>query len=100
MAERDEKGRFKKGHKPYKSPGRPKEDKELKDLLSHLVPKSVEILEQMLDSPDVTPRDKIKITEIIFDRVYGKAFQAVQVEAADTTVRIIDTDPEGAEYNA
>lgn len=100
MADRDAKGRFQKGHKGYKSPGRPKEDKELKELLSHLVPKAVCILEAMLDSPDVTARDKIKIADIIFDRVYGKPYQAVQIDQVDTTVRIVDTDPEGADYNA
>lgn len=95
---RDKNGRFVKGTSGNPN-GRPKND-EVAALLYPLVPKAVKRIEEILDSPDATCREILRAAELVLDRVYGKAFQAVQVEAADTTVRIIDTDPEGAEFNA
>lgn len=65
-----------------------------------LVPRSIEVLREILNSEAATNKDKLKAVELIFDRVYGRPYQAVKLEEIDTTVHIIDEDPGGGEYNA
>ncbi len=64
--------------------GRPKESeavKNAKTAMSKMTPKVVEQMEEALNSEDTKLSDKIKIWEIIFDRVYGRPQQAVEVDA-------------------
>lgn len=88
--QRDKHGRFIKGVSGNPN-GRPKDDT-VKDRLFPLVPKSIERLQQILDNPDSLPRDVIKVAEIVLDRVYGKAFQSVDVGNIDTTVTVTFED--------
>lgn len=89
LDKRDGAGRFVKGARANPG-GRPKlteEQKDIKKLLAHLVPKSIEVMEQILAS-DSSPRDKIKVAEMVLDRVYGKPQQYVDVDAHDTSVHV------------
>jgi hypothetical protein len=49
--------------------------KQLRDLLWHLVPKAAQVLEEMLSEKD----NKAFAAKEVFDRVYGKAAQAVEL---------------------
>jgi hypothetical protein len=94
---RDSRGRFVKGVTGNPG-GRPKNDN-VSDRLFPLVPKAIERIKMILDNPESTDRDVMKAAEIVLDRVYGKAFQSVQLEEIDTTVHIIEDDPEASEWN-
>lgn len=94
---RDKNGRFVKGISGNPN-GRPKNDS-VADRLFPLVPKAIERIKMILDNPESTDRDVMKAAEIVLDRVYGKAFQSVQLEEIDTTVHIIEDDPEASEWN-
>lgn len=94
---RDNRGRFVKGISGNPN-GRPKSDNDLKEMLLHLVPKSVELLGQMLNDPNVGHRDKIKIIEMVFDRVYGKPFQAVDLGELDRSVTVTFTEADMQDY--
>lgn len=96
---RDAHGRYLKGTSGNPR-GRPKTDEEIKGALKALVPRSIEVLHEILMKEDATDKDKLKAVELIFDRVYGRPFQSVKLDEVDTTIRIIDKDPEGVEYNA
>lgn len=64
--------------------GRPKESdavKNAKTCMSKMTPKVVAQMEEALNSEETKLSDKIKIWEIILDRVYGKPQQAVEVDA-------------------
>lgn len=93
--QRDKHGRFIKGVSGNPN-GRPKDDT-VKDRLFPLVPKSIERLQQILDNPDSLPRDVIKVAEIVLDRVYGKAYQSVDV-GLDKEITVTFADNEIKEY--
>lgn len=95
---RDKNGRFLKG-KSGNPRGRPKTDEEFKEALTKLVPRAIEVLHEILMKEDAADRDKLKAVELIFDRIYGRPFQSVKLDEVDTTIHIVDDDPEGAEYN-
>lgn len=94
---RDEKGHFLPGVSGNPA-GRPKKD-EVSDRLYPLVPLAVERIRDILENPKAAPRDLIKAAELVLSRVYGLPRQSVDIDATDTTIRIIDTDPEGADFN-
>lgn len=79
---RDSKGRFIKGSSGNPR-GRPKTDEEIKEALRELVPKSIEVLKEIIENKGARDQDRIRAIEVIFDRVYGRPFQQMQVE--DTT---------------
>lgn len=81
--QRDSKGRFIKGVSGNPR-GRPKTDEEIKEALRELVPKSIEVLKEIIENRGARDQDRIRAIELIFDRVYGRPFQQMQVE--DTTV--------------
>lgn len=95
---RDKNGRFLKG-KSGNPRGRPKTDEEFKEAITKLVPRAIEVLHEILMKEDAADRDKLKAVELIFDRIYGRPFQSVKLDEVDTTIHIVDDDPEGAEYN-
>ena len=94
---RDERGRFVKGTSGNPA-GRPKNDS-VADRLFPLVPRAVERIRMILEDPESVPRDVLRAADIVLSRVYGLPRQAVEIDAADATIRIVDTDPDGAEYN-
>lgn len=96
--QRDAHGRFVKGTSGNPR-GRPKSDEEIKEALKLLVPRAVEVLREIIENPGARDQDRIRAIEVVFDRVFGRPAQEVKLEDIDTTVRIIDADPEGAEYN-
>lgn len=73
---------FKKGDNPnptgFKGDTK-RTQKQLKELLIHLVPKSIHIVEEMLDDPTT----RFQTVKEIFDRVYGKAPQGVELTGPD-----------------
>lgn len=94
---RDKNGRFVKGTSGNPN-GRPKNDS-VADRLFPLVPKAISRIEKILDNPESADKDVIRVADIILDRVYGKAFQSIQLDEVDTTVRIIEEDPEAGDWN-
>lgn len=78
---RDSKGRFIKGSSGNPR-GRPKTDEEIKEALRELVPKSIEVLKEIIENKTARDQDRIRAIEVIFDRVYGRPFQQMQVEDA------------------
>lgn len=64
--------------------GRPKETeavRKAKEGMSKMTPQVVKQMQEALNDPETKLSDKIKIWEIIFDRVMGKPQQAVEVDA-------------------
>ena len=96
MAERDSKGRFVKGHKS--NGGRPKMEKSIKDLLLNLVPAAISEMERMLTDPNVADSTKAKLIDMIFDRVYGKPYQSLDLGDIDRTVTVTFADPDMEQY--
>ena len=96
---RDKNGRFTKGNKEGKSPGRKRMPPDYKKACEELTLPALEVLKEILLDKGQPANARLKAAEMILDRAYGKPAQAVQVEAVDTTVRIIDEDPEGADFN-
>lgn len=94
---RDKNGRFVKGISGNPN-GRPKNDS-VADRLFPLVPKAIERIKMILENPDSTDRDVMKAAEIVLDRVYGKAYQSVQIDKADAVIRIVEEDPDAVNYN-
>ena len=84
---RDKNGRFTKGSRANPG-GRPKTDEEFKEALKKLVPRSIEVLHEILMSEEASNKDKLRAVEVIFDRVYGKPYQAVHLDDIDTSIRI------------
>lgn len=74
---RDKSGKFQKGHNLG---GRKPIPPEIKETLTALVPKAVERLTQIINE---SGNEKIvmQAVEVIFNRVYGKPIQAVDLES-------------------
>lgn len=73
---------FKPGNKANPTgpkPGERRKAKQLRELLIHLVPKSVQVLEELLNDPEY----RHLVPKEVFDRVYGKAPQCLEVTGED-----------------
>lgn len=61
--------------------GRPKIDEEVKAILKAATPNAARTLVELLDDKDAKIR--LRASELVLDRVYGKATQAVDVHVTD-----------------
>lgn len=75
---RDNKGRFVKGNKG--GPGRTPLAPDLKNALLPLGEKAVAALNKILDDPAAKDADKLRVVEIVLERLLGKAAQPILAE--------------------
>ena len=61
--------------------GRKPIPQEVKDILAAATPKAARALVDLIDSRD--PKIRLRASELVLDRVYGKATQAVDVHVTD-----------------
>ena len=78
-SDRDTKGRFTSGNK---SGGRKEIPKDIKDMLKGATPDACKLLCNTINDPAAKLELRIKCSEIVLDRVYGKPQQAVSVDAS------------------
>lgn len=95
---RSKTGKFNKGVSGNPN-GRPKTPQEFKDIVRANTVKAINTLITIMDDPDAKDADRIKASELIIDRAYGKAAQpivgdnehdAVQIEATQYTKLIVE----------
>lgn len=98
MAERDAKGRFVKGH-TGKGPGRKSLPKEFKQACEKNSLDALRVVIEIMKDPNQPASVRLKACEMIMDRAFGKAPQAIQIDERDTTIRIIEDNPESADWN-
>ena len=99
MAERDEKGRFVKGHKGAHKAGRKLTPPEFKKACEELVLPALGVLKEIMMDPAQPASSRLKAAEIILDRTFGKPFQSLQIDETDRTIRIVEANPESAAWN-
>lgn len=75
-ADRDDKGKFLEGHTP-KSPGRPVIPQEIKDMCRGYSVDAIKTAISVMLNKKAQSKDRLKAVEIILDRGYGKAAQAI-----------------------
>ena len=74
-------GQFKKGD-PRRGPGgRKKVPDDIKTMLAGATPDACKLLCDTVNDPEAKLELRIKCSEILLDRVYGKPQQAVEVDA-------------------
>ena len=78
MARED--GYFKPGNK-MGNKGRPKVPPDIKEMLRGATPDACKLLCDTVNDPEAKLELRIKCSEILLDRVYGKPQQAVEVDA-------------------
>lgn len=76
---RDAHGRFVKGE--YKGGGRKEIPKDIKEMLRGATPDACKLLCNTINDETVRLELRIKCSEIVLDRVFGKPQQAVEVDA-------------------
>jgi len=57
--------------------GRPKMPVELKEMLKRIAPEMFQVVIDIAKDPKSKPSDRIKASEILIERVYGKAAQPI-----------------------
>jgi len=73
-------GRFVKGGNPHG--GRKKLPEDLKQAFRDVCPQALETLRGILENDEARDADRIRAAEIILDRGYGKAVQAVDLDGS------------------
>lgn len=71
---------FEKGKSGNPS-GRPKVPDDIKDMLKAATPDACRLLCNTINDPDAKLDLRVRCSEIVLDRVYGKPQQAVEVDA-------------------
>lgn len=61
--------------------GRPKIPDDVKQMFREATPRACEVLCQIINDESARDSDRIKAAEVIMDRAWGKAVQAVDVDA-------------------
>lgn len=84
---RDARGRFVAGNRANPG-GRPKTPKEIKEALGRLTSAAIETYQRVLEDPEASDKDKIKVAQDILDRVLGKPQQSVALDETDSRIRI------------
>ncbi len=84
LIERDNKGRFIKGHRPLMAEhgkcGRFAIAEETKESLAALCPTAIERLKELLVKPNIKDRDLIEVIKIVIERNLGKVLPNVDIE--------------------
>jgi len=99
MVERDSSGRFVKGHTPHKRAGRKARSQEFKEACEQRSMQALGVLVEIMTDETQPASARILAAKTIIEQANGKPFQAMKIEDIDTTIHIVDDDPEGAEYN-
>lgn len=91
MPERDERGRFIKGHAPNPKGGRPRLSPDEKQHIAELGRKGLDKLEAMMDDPETDAALQAKVAIFCVEKAYGKARQEadVSVSQEDAAPRIV-----------
>lgn len=76
---RDEKGRFVKGTSGNPT-GRPAVPVKAKEMLISMLPKALNVLQEIIDDPKAKQETKIRAAELVIDRNLGKAVTPVLTE--------------------
>lgn len=77
--------RFRAGAPSANPKGRPKIDKDLKEIIKAACPQAVETLVEICTSKSASSNARVAAASILLDRGYGKAVQPI-----DQTITIID----------
>ena len=78
MSGRDAQGRFVAGH--HSTGSRPKKiPEELRDAFRELVPRSVEVIAEILNNRKTRANVRLEAVKVVLDRVYGKPAQAQDI---------------------
>lgn len=77
--QRDEKGRFVKGTSGNPT-GRPAVPVKAKEMLISMLPKALNVLQEIIDDPKAKQETKIRAAELVIDRNLGKAVTPVLAE--------------------
>lgn len=77
---RDEKGRFVKGTSGNPT-GRPSVPVKAKEMLISMLPKALNVLQEIIDDPKAKQETRIRAAELVIDRNLGKAVTPVLTEA-------------------
>ena len=90
------KGRpFEKGQSGNPS-GRPKVDKNVKEMLKAAAPKAAALLIETIEDPKVKMELRIRCAETVLDRVYGKATQPIEGAVVSLAAQISEEDAQKA----
>ena len=84
--ERDKNGRFVKGHKS--NGGRRKEPEEFKKACVELTMDALGVLKEIMLNKDQPASARIKAAEVILDRAFGKAPQALEIDYIDSAITL------------
>lgn len=76
---RDEKGRFVKGTSGNPT-GRPNVPVKAKEMLISMLPKALNVLQEIIDDPKAKQETRIRAAELVIDRNLGKAVTPVLTE--------------------
>lgn len=91
---RDAKGRFVAGNRANPG-GRPKSNEELKEALRRLSPAAIDTYRKVLEDPEASNKDKIRVAQDILDRILGKPQQSISLDDIDRTIKITFEGGEG-----
>ena len=80
---RDAKGRFVKG-KTGNPKGRPPMPYSARNTLVSMLPKALETIQEILESPDTKPDIRMKAAELVIERNLGKAVTPIITETVGT----------------
>ena len=84
---RDKNGRFVKG-KSGNPGGRKRQSTEFKAACEELTISALNVLKEIMLDPAQPAAARIKAAEVIIDRAYGKAPQALEIDQADAAITI------------
>lgn len=84
---RDARGRFVAGNRANPG-GRPKTSREIREALERLTPAAIETYRRVLENPEASDKDRIRVAQDILDRVLGKPQQSVALDDVDNRIRI------------
>lgn len=86
---RDEKGRFVKGTSGNPT-GRPSVPVKAKEMLISMLPKALNVLQEIIDDPKAKQETRIRAAELVIDRNLGKAVTPVLTETVgkDTSLTL------------
>ena len=79
--QRDSKGRFLPGNK---GGGRPKEDRDGREMLKRALPDAIQTVLDIMSDPDAAASARLEAAKTIIERVMGKAAQPIIAELHQT----------------
>lgn len=74
--------------------GRPKHPKEFKELVKEHTVEALQTVIDIMNDKEAKPTDRLKASELIIDRAYGKAAQPIVGDGEHDAIQINILDPE------